>query len=216
MKVVIDGNIGAGKTTQLTFLEKLGVKVFKEPIEEWPLDEFYANPKKGIFPLQMAVLRTLQPSGPGVYERSLLSSRWVFWEWAKRKKLVEHEKTYEYFYDKHSWFPDLYIYLAKSPDECYLHMSSRKQTGDSKVSLNYLRELDGLYKELLMNVPCKVYVVDASRNPEEIHSEILNIINNNEHSKMLFRDSPREEVQELVESRGKMRHAPCPNMCRVS
>jgi len=216
MKVVIDGNIGAGKTTQLTFLEKLGAKVFKEPIEEWPLDEFYANPKKGIFPLQMAVLRTLQPSGPGVYERSLLSSRWVFWEWAKRKKLVEHEKTYEYFYDKHSWSPDLYIYLAKSPEECYLHISGRKQTGDSKVSLNYLRELDVLYKELLMNVPCKVYVVDATRKPEEIHSEILNILNNNEQSEMLFCDSPREEVQKSGESRGKMRHAPCPNMCRVS
>jgi len=216
MKVVIDGNIGAGKTTQLSLLEKLGARVFKEPIEEWPLDEFYADRKKGIFPLQMAVLRTLQPSGRGIYERSLLSSRWVFWEWAKRKKLVEHEKTYEYFYDRHCWYPDLYIYLAKSPEECYLHISGRNQTGDGKVTLDYLKELDALYKELLMKIPCVVHVVDATRRPEEIHAEILNILNNNEHTEMLFRDGPGEEVQEYLQSRRQMRNAPCPNMCRVS
>ena len=73
MKIVIDGNIGAGKTTQLSLLKRLGARVFKEPIEEWPLKEFYANPKKGIFPLQMAVLRTVCDQGPGIYERFLLA-----------------------------------------------------------------------------------------------------------------------------------------------
>jgi deoxyadenosine/deoxycytidine kinase len=63
MKIVIDGNIGAGKTTQLNFLKNMGARVFKEPIEEWPLKEFYEDPKRGIFPLQMAVLRTVCDQG---------------------------------------------------------------------------------------------------------------------------------------------------------
>jgi len=216
MKVVIDGNIGAGKTTQLNMLEKLGAKVFKEPIDEWPLKEFYANPKKGIFPLQMAVLRTVSDRGPGIYERSLFSSRWVFWEWAKSRNLAEHEKTYEYFYEKHSWSPDVYIFLKKSPEECYLHISSRRQTGDDKVSLKYLRELDDLYTKLLLHIPCKVHIINASCAPAEIHSQILHIINNNECSEMLFSDCARVEVQESCESRGKVQRPPCPIVCRVS
>jgi deoxyadenosine/deoxycytidine kinase len=216
MKIVIDGNIGAGKTTQLNFLKKLGARVFKEPIEEWPLKEFYEDPKRGIFPLQMAVLRTVCDQGPGIYERSLLSSRWVFWEWAKAKGLVEHVKTYEYFYDKHAWSPDLYIYLDKSPNECYLHISSRRQTGDDKVSLDYLKELDSLYRKLHTQIPCEMHIIDASRKPEEIHAEILHIINNNERSEVLFCDNPWDEVQEPGDPRRKVQRASCPNVCRVS
>jgi thymidylate kinase len=216
MKIVIDGNIGAGKTTQLNLLKRLGARVFKEPIEEWPLKEFYENPKKGIFPLQMAVLRTVCDQGPGIYERSLLSSRWVFWEWAKTRELVEHVETYEYFYDKHVWSPDLYIYLDKSPDECYLHVSGRHQTGDDKVTLGYLNELDLLYKDLHKKVGCRVHIVDASRKPEEIHAEILHIINNNERSEVLFCDCPGDKVQEHGEPRRKMQRASCPDVCRVS
>jgi len=216
MKIVIDGNIGAGKTTQLSLLKRLGARVFKEPIEEWPLKEFYDDPKTGIFALQMAVLRTVCDQGPGIYERSLLSSRWVFWEWAKARGLVEHVKTYEYFYDKHAWSPDLYIYLDKSPEECYLHISGRHQTGDSKITIDYLRELDSLYKEMHSRIPCQMHVIDASRKPEEIHTEILHIINNNEHSEVLFCDGSGEEVQKLGDKRGKMQRASCPNVCRVS
>jgi len=216
MKIVIDGNIGAGKTTQLKFLKNMGAKVFKEPIEEWPLEEFYADPKKGIFPLQMAVLRTVCDQGPGVYERSLLSSRWVFWEWAKTKGLVEHVKTYEYFYEKHAWSPDLYIFLSKSPEECYLHINTRHQTGDDKITLDYLKELDALYKEMHQRIQCEMHIIDASRKPEEIHAEILHIINNNEHSEVLFSDGPRTEVQESGGERREVRRSPCPVMCRVS
>ena len=214
MKIVIDGNIGAGKTTQLAFLQGEGFKVFKEPIEEWPLKEFYENPKKGIFALQMAVLRTVGDQGPGIYERSLISSRFVFWEWAKAKGLVEHAKTYEYFYDKHAWSPDLYIYLDKSPEACYLAISSRRQTGDDKVTLRYLKELESLYRQIWKHIKCQIYIVNASRKPEEIHKEILDIVNSNDA--MFVRDGPGHEVQEPGDSRGEVQRAPCPDMCRMS
>jgi len=216
MKIVIDGNIGAGKTTQLSLLQKLGGIVFREPIEEWPLREFYEDPVKGIFPLQMAVLRTIVPQGPGFYERSLLSSRWVFWEWAKRRGIIEHEKTYEYFYEHHKWSPDLYIFLSKSPEDCYLGISSRKQVGDDKVTLQYLQELDLLYKELLEKIECKVYVIDASKSPGAIHTEILHILNNNECPEMLFSDNTWKKVQELGHSRGEVCCPSRSDMCRLS
>jgi len=216
MKIVIDGNIGSGKTTQLLLLQRIGGIVYKEPIEEWPLKEFYEDPKKGIFPLQMAVLRTVCDKGPGIYERSLLSSRWVFWEWAKAKNLVEHEKTYEYFYERHTWSPDLYIFIDKPPSDCHRHISSRRQVGDDKVSLEYLKELDMLYKDLLEKIECPIHIMDGTRRPEEIHAEILHIINNNERSEVLFCDGAGDQVQKLGEPRRKVRGAPCPDMCSVS
>jgi deoxyadenosine/deoxycytidine kinase len=39
MRIVIDGNIGAGKTTQLGLLEKIGYTVRREAIDDWPLED---------------------------------------------------------------------------------------------------------------------------------------------------------------------------------
>jgi hypothetical protein len=40
MKIVIDGNIGSGKTTQLGLLEQKGWKLRREPIDKWPPQRF--------------------------------------------------------------------------------------------------------------------------------------------------------------------------------
>ena len=215
MKVVIDGNIGSGKTTQLNLLEKKGFLVYREPIDEWPLQQYYEDKQRGLFPLHMAILMTLRPRGPGVYERCLLSSRWVFWEWAKSKWPVENEKTYEFFYSKHEWFPDLYIFLAKSPEKCHKAIQTRGQTGDSFVTLEYLRELDDLYKKMVMNVPCQVHVINAEAPAEEIHEKILNILSHNEYT-VLGGDGERNQVQKRSGTGGSLLCPPFQDMCRLS
>jgi deoxyadenosine/deoxycytidine kinase len=213
MKVVIDGNIGSGKTTQLGLLEKKGFLVFREPIDEWPLEEFYQDPKSGAFPLHMAILRTCRPRGSAVYERSLLSSRWVFWEWAKSKGIASNSKTYEYFYEKHVWHPDLYIFLAKPPEECHQAIQTRGQTGDSHVTLEYLNELHTLYETLIIQMPCPVHVINASAPPEEIHAKILKILSHNE---LLLCDGIGEEVQKSRHARGEVPRTSFQDVCRLS
>jgi thymidylate kinase len=215
MKVVVDGNIGSGKTTQLGLLEKKGFMVFREPIDEWPLQEFYEDPKNGIFPLHMAILRTLRPRGPGVYERSLLSSRWVFWEWAKAKGASAHDATYDYFYERHKWQPDLYIFLSKSPEKCLEAIQTRGQTGDGFVTLEYLQELDALYQKLVMKVPCRVHVLNAEAPPEEIHEKILNILSHNEYT-VLVGDDERRQVQKPGGRGGSVLCPPFKDLCRLS
>jgi thymidylate kinase len=215
MKVVVDGNIGSGKTTQLGLLEKKGFIVFREPIDEWPLQEFYEDPKNGIFPLHMTILRTLRPRGPGVYERSLLSSRWVFWEWAKAKGASPHDATYDYFYERHKWQPDLYIFLSKSPEKCFEAIQKRGQTGDGFVTLEYLQELDTLYQKLVMKVPCKVHILNADSPPEEIHEKILNILSHNEYT-VLVGDGERRQVQKSGGLGGSVLCTPFKDLCRLS
>jgi thymidylate kinase len=216
MKVVIDGNIGSGKTTQLGLLGAKGFRVFKEPIEEWPLEEFYKDPKMGVFPLHMAILKTLQDKGPAIYERSLLSSRWVFWEWAKARGLTMHSEIYEYFYERHSWAPDLYIFLSKSPEECHRHIQKRSQTGDAHVTLQYLRDLDDLYARMIKNIPCIVHVLNASEPPDEIHEKILKILNSNEQSKVLLRNNHGGQVQKVGRVGGQVFCPPFQDVCSVS
>ena len=61
LRVVIDGNIGSGKTTQLGLLEKTGYTVRREAIQDWPLEEFYKDPARWAFLLHTSILLTNQP-----------------------------------------------------------------------------------------------------------------------------------------------------------
>lgn len=179
MKIVIDGNIGSGKTTQLNLLEKAGWKVQREPIAEWPLEDFYKDPSRWAFLLHLAIIKTLRPvSGTVAYERCLLSSKWVFWQYMVDRGLVtpDETKVYEYFYEKFLWFPDVYIFISKSPELAWEHVKTRHQTGDSGVTLQYLRDLDGYYKKMLMSVPCVTHVVNGHDTPEKIHKRIVEIL----------------------------------------
>jgi deoxyadenosine/deoxycytidine kinase len=219
MKVVIDGNIGSGKTTQLNLLERKGLRVRREPIDEWPLEEFYKDQKRWSFYFHMVILQTLRPLKTNdlvIYERSLLSSRWVFWPVLLKKNLVtkEEDATYSKFYDQFAWYPDLYIFLSKKPDIAWEHIQQRHQAGDSGVTKEYWLELDAEYRKLLRSVPCKVYVVNANRTVEEIHEEISKIIS--VENELFSTDPERGKVQ--AKSGGR-REVPCTsfnNMCRLS
>jgi deoxyadenosine/deoxycytidine kinase len=217
-RVVIDGNIGSGKTTQLGLLEQKGWKVRREPIDDWPLEEFYKDPKRWAFYFHMVILQTLRPvktSEPVIYERSLLSSRWVFWPVLLNNGTVtkQEDKTYARFYDQYAWYPDLYIFLAKDLDLAWEHIQKRHQAGDTGVTREYLGELADEYQKLIRNVPCRVHIVNANRSVEEIHKEICSILSDNE---LLVGDPHRRQVQK---EGGSGREVPCTsftNMCRLS
>jgi deoxyadenosine/deoxycytidine kinase len=218
MKIVIDGNIGSGKTTQLGLLEKKGWQVRREPIDDWPLEEFYKDPSRWAYLLHMRILQTLRPvrsERPVIYERSLLSSRWVFWPVLQRQGHVtpaEHA-SYDQFYEQHAWYPDLYIFLAKDVELGHKHVTSRGQAGDTGVTLEYMKQLDEEYRKLLMKVPCKVHVLNANRTVEEIHKEICRILAENE---LFFGDGLGDKMQKDGRSRRKVPCTPFTDLCRVS
>lgn len=218
MKVVIDGNIGSGKTTQLNLLEQKGWKVQREPIDEWPLELFYKDKSRWALLLQMKILQTLRPvktKGVVIYERCMLSARHVFWQHLLQKKLVRPEENdvYCYQYEKDTWYPDLYIFLSKTPQKAFEHVKTRNQTGDSGVSLEYLKDLDVLYKTMLTNVPCKVHVINAHQTPEDIHEQILSLL---KLYGMHVTDAGGAEMQKTGAHQREVLCTPFPNMCRLS
>jgi deoxyadenosine/deoxycytidine kinase len=218
MRVVVDGNIGSGKTTQLGLLEKKGWKVRREPIDSWPLEEFYKDPKRWAFYFHMVILQTLRPVDTKqhiIYERSLLSSRWVFWPVLVKKGIVtkEEDATYDKFYNHYAWYPNVYIFLSKDVSLAWEHIQKRGQAGDDGVTLEYLQELDQEYQKLIKNVPCKVYVVNANKSVEEIHAEICRILTENE---LFVSDTLGSKVQKEGGSGRKMPCTSFTNMCRLS
>lgn len=218
MKVVIDGNIGSGKTTQLGLLEQKGWKVRREPIDKWPLEEFYKDPKRWAFYFHMVILQTLRPlqtKEPIIYERSLMSSRWVFWPVLLRQGNAtrEEDMTYDKFYEHYAWYPDIYIFLSKNIDLAWKHIQERHQAGDSGVTIEYLYELDEEYRKMIMKVPCKVYVVNANRTVDEIHNEICSILAENE---LFVGDSLGSQMQKKGNSGRKMPCTSFTNVCRMS
>jgi deoxyadenosine/deoxycytidine kinase len=217
-RIVIDGNIGSGKTTQLGLLEQKGWEVRREPIDKWPLEEFYQDPKRWAFFFHMVILQTLRPiksDRPIIYERSLLSSRWVFWPVLVKNGFVtpgEHA-MYDKYYEHYSWLPDIYIFLSKDRDLAWEHIQKRGQAGDSGITKEYLEELGVEYENLLRSVPCKVFVVNANRTAEEIHSEICMILTENE---LFVGDPLGSKMQKKGRPGWQVPCTPFTHMCRLS
>lgn len=223
MHIVIDGNIGSGKTTQLNLLEHAGWFVKREPLDKWPLELFYKDMSRWAFLLQVRILQTIRKESHDVtvYERCLLSTRHVFWEYLMKKKLVTTEENiaYESCYESYKWYPDVYIFLSKRPEIAYEHIQTRGQTGDNAVSLEYLKDLDQLYKNMIRNVPCQVFVVNAERTPEEIHAEvnsILSLYTVKRNGRLLVSDSGRAKVQKTSSHSRQVLCTPFTNMCNLS
>jgi deoxyadenosine/deoxycytidine kinase len=178
MKVVIDGNIGSGKTTQLELLQSQGYTIKKEPLEKWPLDLYYSDPKRWGFLFQIMILQTLQPISDDkvIYERSPLSSRHVFWEVMEKTEL--EDETYKKQYELQKWEPDAYIFINKSPELCFEHIQNRIQEGDAKVSLEYLKLLHDWYLKMFnKHIKCnRKFIVDGNQSIEEVNKNIFNIL----------------------------------------
>ena len=175
MKIVIDGNIGSGKTTQLDLLEKIGHNVKREPIDKWPLDLYYSDPERWGFLFQIIILQTLVPNEEKtIYERSPISSRDVFWKTMKKTKL--EDEIYRKQFDSQAWLPDFYIFIDKTPENCFNQIKKRGQEGDSKISLDYLKELDDNYTLMFKELNCKKIKVDGNDTIENIHKKIVDIL----------------------------------------
>jgi len=181
MKIVIDGLIGAGKSTQVDILSKItGKSVIKEPIGDWPLELFYKDPSRWGFMMQVAVLNSYvkMKESSGIFERCPQSTHDIFWQNLVESKVVTADENtiFEKLYKYHSWNPDVIIFIDKSPEKCYEHIQSRNQTGDTGVSMDYLKSLDVLYTKHFKNND-KIHVIDGNQSIPDVTRDILKIIN---------------------------------------
>jgi deoxyadenosine/deoxycytidine kinase len=176
MRIVIDGNIGSGKSTQMNLLKKAGFTTKKEPIDKWPLDLFYKDPSRWGFLLHMSILKTFSDAPDDcIFERCMQSAKHVFWLHLVMSNVVSVEeiKEYDFWYRKVSWRPDIKIYLKSTPSHCFKRIQARGQTGDSAIQFDYLDKIHDYYGVYAHDH--HVIQVD-DKTPEDIHKEILSVL----------------------------------------
>lgn len=178
MIIVIDGNIGSGKSTLLNRLSS-AFKVYKEPIEDWPLEKFYKDPSTWALPLQIQILQTMRKPTDEIcfHERCLQSSNFVFWKYLIDTYQVtqKQNQVYQDMYKLYEWKCDMYIYLRCSPEKCLENIKRRTQDGDSHITLKYLKSIHENYESFVQTIP-NVIIIDAEEDENSVYNNICEII----------------------------------------
>jgi len=181
-KIVIDGNIGSGKSTQLKLLQyHTSRQIYPERIDTWPLQNFYDDPSHYALDLQVAVMKSMAHRGGGIYERCPMTARDVFWNILLQDgthQPCDPEQFVEK-YSQHGWEPDLFIFIDTPPSVCLdrIHNGKRSQPGDETITLEYLDRLNRQYKYLWENISCPKIKIDGTMESSAIQNAILSHIN---------------------------------------
>jgi len=195
----VEGNIGSGKST---FLKKLSTefKVVQEPVDEWSqmknangkniLEEFYEDPERNAYLFQSIAFRSRVKNITDldenvIVERSIYTDRMVFAEVCKEDGNINEIEWNDYtewfdFIVKHIGFkPKGFIYLRTDPEKSHERITKRNRSGESNISLDYLRKLHQRHDKWLMDEP-NVLVLDVTEdfesNPEHLVQKVRDFV----------------------------------------
>jgi deoxyadenosine/deoxycytidine kinase len=159
MRVVIDGLIGAGKSTVLDALQQRGLSCHKEPIDDWGrlLDMFYSDPGKWAFAFNLRVL--LSSSTPDddsvvLCERFPMSTRFVFIQHGFNSGKISFEEfdVLKAVYETVSFLPDLLIFLEAPTPVLLERIRGRGRACEADVTDDYLTRLKFQYDNMLSSL----------------------------------------------------------------
>jgi deoxyadenosine/deoxycytidine kinase len=175
--LVIEGNIGAGKTTLATRLSKeLNAKLVLEQFADNPfLPKFYADKEKYSFPLELSFLadrynqikkEVLQPE----LFSTMLISDYYFTKSAIFAQNTLQEDEYRLFRRLFNIVfeslpkPDLYVYLYLSVENLIRNIRKRGRDYEQQMDPNYLEIIQQGYFEYFRQVTqFPVVVIDTNR-----------------------------------------------------
>ena len=160
--IVVEGNIGSGKTSLVKMLTKeLSAYAFYEEFSENPfLPKFYEEPEKHAFPLELSFLAERyhqlkkELNTRDLFHKNIISDYYFFKslifaeitlpedEFALYKKLfhIIHQKLPQ---------PDLLIYLYSDIERLQMNISKRGRDYESQISDDYLRQIHKGYFNFL-------------------------------------------------------------------
>jgi deoxyadenosine/deoxycytidine kinase len=177
LMILLEGNIGAGKTTVGRALAAGGTFGFiEEPTGIWRegfaanmLGLFYDDPKRWAFTFQICAFITraktwqevlaLTDHSKVILERSIFCDRYVFAENCYRTGLMEaseyqvYRGLWEFLVANYCVEPDLILYLRTPAEICLDRIEQRGRSEEKSIPLEYLQQLERLHDEWLINHP---------------------------------------------------------------
>jgi len=173
--ILLEGNIGAGKSTLGRMLHKSELFGFiEEPVGAWQKDFsenllglFYSDTKRWAFTFQLAAFITRAKTWTEVLamidhdnvvlERSIYCDRYVFAKNCYQSGLMT-ETEWQIYCRMWDWLqgnwcakPDNILYLRTPAEVCQERLRKRGRGEEENIPLGYLKDLETLHDEWLLN-----------------------------------------------------------------
>lgn len=174
--LIIEGNIGAGKSTFVRMLQdRLIIDPIFEPHERWQdigtgdnlLEKFYSDTARWAYTFQTYafVTRVLEQeksqqlcaSGVQVLERSVYSDRYCFAQNCFEMGVMQ-PLEWKLYCDWFSWLvegyttrPTGFVYLQTDPNVCFARLKKRARYEEAAVPLDYLVRLHEKHERWLIH-----------------------------------------------------------------
>jgi deoxyguanosine kinase len=190
--VVIEGNIGAGKTTLAgRIADQFNARLILERFADNPfLPKFYNDPEKYSFPLELSFLADrYKQLKEELVEQDLFKSFTVA-DYYFMKSLVfaastlkgdEYNLYRQIFYIIYASLPkpDIYVYLHLKPERLLQNIKRRGRNYEKTITIEYLQKIQDSYFSFFKQNPENRYLVIDINEIDfvEIESHYLRIIN---------------------------------------
>jgi len=188
--VVIEGNIGAGKTTLATRIaEQFNARLILEHFADNPfLPKFYDNPEKYSFPLELSFLASRYKQLKEELAPQDLFRTFTVTDYYFMKSLVFASSTLkgdEYklyrtiFYIIYGSLPkpDIFVYLHLSPEKLLSNIEKRGRDYEKSITGEYLQKIqDSYFTFFRQNPEHKYLVIDVNE---------IDFVTNEDHYKKL-------------------------------
>jgi thymidylate kinase len=86
------------------------------------------------------------------------------------------QEWYDYIDEHHMIKCDLFIYIQTEPEIAFKRMQARAREEESKVTLDYVREIHALHEKVFVErainlLPAKVLIIDGNLTQDEMLQE---------------------------------------------
>lgn len=195
--ILFEGNIAAGKSTVGRRLAESDLFGFvEEPVGAWQqdfeenlLDLFYRDTNRWAFTFQLAAFTTRAKTWTEVLamvdhrnvvlERSIYCDRYVFAKNCYQSGLMKKTewqlycKLWDWLESNWCAEPDKIVYLRTPAEVCLERIEARGRSEESTIPIEYLRDLEVLHDEWLIDNP-KTIMVDGCK--QWTAREIYNVL----------------------------------------
>ena len=174
--LVIEGNIGAGKTSLAKMLAKeSGSRLVLEAFSNNPfLAKFYEDPGRYAFQLELSFLSERyhqiknELTHPDLFGQSVISDYYLAKSFIFSKYNLKDDemKLFEKLFsiiNLQAPLPDLYVYLHVPVDKLLENIKLRGRTYEKHIQYDYLKEVqDGYFGFFKSQQKMKILVIDTS------------------------------------------------------
>jgi len=182
--VVIEGNIGAGKTTLATKIaEQFNARLILEHFADNPfLPKFYDNPEKYSFPLELSFLASRYKQLREELEPRDLFNAFTVADYYFTKSLIfaastlkgdEYNLYRQIFYIIYSSLPrpDIFVYIHLTPERLIRNIEKRGRPYEKSIKEEYLRNIQDSYFSFFRQNPDNKYLIIDISNIDFVSDE---------------------------------------------